>query len=69
MSTVSDLLGTLKYELLKSSNPAVDVKELKRIDSEKLAGTERWINKSRLLSVPEADDRREARSKAARRIR
>jgi DNA-binding MarR family transcriptional regulator len=67
MSTVSDLLATLKYELLKSSNPAVDVKELKRIDSEKLAGTERWLNKSGLLSAPEAEGRSKRKSKTARR--
>jgi DNA-binding MarR family transcriptional regulator len=66
MSTVSDLLGTLKYELLKSSNPAVDVKELKRIDSEKLAGTERWLNKSGLLSDSQAKRQSKTKSKTVR---
>jgi DNA-binding MarR family transcriptional regulator len=67
MNTVSDLLATLKYELLKSSDPAVDTKELERIDSKKLAHMERWLNESGLLSVPEAKGRNKTKSKTARR--
>jgi DNA-binding MarR family transcriptional regulator len=53
MNTMSGLLGTVKYEILKSSNPDVDIKEVERIDSKKLADTERWLNESGVLSVPE----------------
>jgi DNA-binding MarR family transcriptional regulator len=69
MNTISDLLGTVRYEILKCSNPEVDIKEVERIDSKKLAHTERWLNESGLLSVPEAKSRSKTKSKTGHRAR
>jgi DNA-binding MarR family transcriptional regulator len=69
MNTVSDLLGTLKYGLLKSSDPAADIKELERIDSKRLGHTERWLSESGLLSVPEAKGQSNREPNIARRAR
>jgi DNA-binding MarR family transcriptional regulator len=69
LNTISDLLGTVKYEALKSSNPKVDVKEVERIDSKKLADMERWLNESGLLPALEAKGQGKAKSKTARRAR
>jgi len=54
MNTMAGLLGTVKYETLKCWNLDMDVKEVERRDSKKLADEERWLGKSGLLSVPAA---------------
>ena len=69
MNTMAGLLGTVKYETLKCCNPDVDVKEVERRDSKKLADEERWLSKSGLLSVPGAKGRSETKPKTARRAK
>ena len=68
MNTMARLLGTVKYETLKCSNPDVDIKEVERTDSKKLADEERWLSKSGLLSVPGAKGQTKTKSKATHRI-
>jgi DNA-binding MarR family transcriptional regulator len=69
MNTMAGLLGTVKYEVLKSGNPELDIKEVERKDSKKLADMERWLSGSGLLSVPEAKSRSKTKSKGADRAR
>jgi DNA-binding MarR family transcriptional regulator len=69
MNTMAGLLGTVKYETLKCSNPDVDVKEVERTDLKRLADEERWINGSGLLSVPGGKDHSMKKSRAPRRAR
>jgi DNA-binding MarR family transcriptional regulator len=69
MDTMSGLLGTVKHEVLKCSDPKVDVEEVERIDSRKLADEERWLNESGLLSVARAKGQSKTRSKTARKAR
>ena len=66
MNTISGLLGTVKYEILKSSNPEADTQELERIDSKKLADHQKWLNQSGLLSLSEAKGQSKVKSKTAR---
>jgi len=69
MNTLADLLRTVKCEVLKYSNPEVDIKKVPRIDAKKLADTERWLNESGLLSLPEAKGRGKTKSKTTHRHR
>jgi DNA-binding MarR family transcriptional regulator len=69
MNAICGLLGTLKYEILKSSNPKLDIKEVERTDSRKLADEERWLNESGLLSIPKAKGPSKTRPKTTRRTR
>jgi DNA-binding MarR family transcriptional regulator len=69
MNTMAGLLGTIKYETLKCSSPDVDIKEVERTDSKKLADEEKWLYGSGLLSVSEAKGQRKTKSKATHRNR
>ena len=51
-NTLSDLLGTVKYEILKFSNPRVDINEVKRIESKRADSAAKWLRT--LGSAPEA---------------
>ena len=53
-NTLLGLLGTVKYEILKYSNPGVDIKEVKRIELKQVDNTMRWLNECGLLSGSEA---------------
>jgi DNA-binding MarR family transcriptional regulator len=69
MSTISGLLGALKYEILRCSNPDADRREIEKAESRKLADEERWISESGLLSGSQAKSQRKTRRIAARRAR
>ncbi|MDH4366609.1 MAG: MarR family winged helix-turn-helix transcriptional regulator, partial [Dehalococcoidia bacterium] len=43
-NTFSGLLGTLKYEIMKYSNPELDIKEAKKIDSKQLDSIVKWMS-------------------------
>ena len=67
MNTMAGLLGTVKYEVLKSGNPGLDIKEVERTDSKKLANAQRWLNESGLLSVAGAKGQSTKKSQTAHR--
>lgn len=49
---LSDLLGKLKYEILKYNNPRLDIKELKRIESKQIDSIVRWLNQEQIDPAP-----------------
>ena len=53
-STLSDLLGTVKYEILKYSNPGLDIKEVKKIDSKQIDSIMRWLSGEQTAPAPKA---------------
>jgi DNA-binding MarR family transcriptional regulator len=50
-STLLDLLGTVKYELIKCLNPGVDVKKVKKQELEQAAGLKKWLTQYNLPSA------------------
>ena len=50
-STLLNLLGTVKYEILKYLNPGVDIKEVKRNELEQAANLKRWLSEYGLPST------------------
>jgi DNA-binding MarR family transcriptional regulator len=50
-STLLNLLGTVKYEILKYLNPGVDIKEVKRNELEQAANLKRWLSEYSLPST------------------
>jgi DNA-binding MarR family transcriptional regulator len=69
MDTISGLLGALKYEILKYSDPDIDKKEMEKAESRKLADEEKWINESGLLSVAGAKGQSTKKSKTTHRAK
>ena len=53
-STLLNLLGTLKYEMLKHLNPRVDITEVKRTEFKQAANLKKWVSKYGLPSTPQA---------------
>jgi DNA-binding MarR family transcriptional regulator len=53
-STLLSLLGTLKYEILEWLNPGMDMKEVKRGESEQTADARKWLLRYALPSTPQA---------------
>jgi hypothetical protein len=66
-NTLYSLLGTVKYEILKYSNPGVDIKEVKRIESEQVEGIVRWLSGEQIAPPPEAKGQAGGKRKTARR--
>jgi DNA-binding MarR family transcriptional regulator len=66
-NTLSGLLGTVKYEILKYGNSGVDIKEVKRIESEQVDNIVRWLGRSSLLSAPKAKGQAGGKRKTVRR--
>lgn len=66
-NTLSDLLGTLKYEILKYINPGLDIKEAKKIDSRQIDSIVRWMRGAQVASAPKAKDQPGGKRKTARR--
>jgi DNA-binding MarR family transcriptional regulator len=59
--TLLNLLGTLKDEILEYLNPGVDIEEVTKTESERLANMKSWIEKYGLGSAPQS--KREGREK------
>jgi DNA-binding MarR family transcriptional regulator len=53
-STLLNLLGTVKYEILKYLNPGVDIKEVKKNELAQAANLKKWLSDYGLLSTPRA---------------
>ena len=66
-STLSDLLGTVKYEILKYSNPGVDIKEVKKIESKQIDSIMRWLNEGQTAPTPKAKGQAGGKRKTVRR--
>ncbi len=60
-NTLFDLLGTVKYELIKCLNPEVDIKEIKRKEVEQAGGLRKWLTDYGLPSAPQAKRQGEKR--------
>ncbi|MDH4367016.1 MAG: hypothetical protein OEV57_02610, partial [Dehalococcoidia bacterium] len=61
------LLGTLKYEIMKYSNPELDIKEAKKIDSKQLDSIVKWMSGEQISDAPKAKGRAGAKRKPVRR--
>lgn len=66
-NTFSSLLGTLKYEIMKYSNPELDIKEAKKTDSRQLDSIVRWMSGEQISDAPKAKGRAGAKRKTVRR--
>jgi len=66
-NTLSGLLGTLKYEILKYSNPRVDIKEVKKTESKQIEGIMRWLSGDQTAPAPKAKGQVGAKTKTVRR--
>jgi DNA-binding MarR family transcriptional regulator len=51
-NTLLNLLGTVKYEMIKCINPRVDIKEVKKEELEQAAGLKKWVTEHDLPSAP-----------------
>jgi len=52
--TLSGLLGTVKYGILKYNNPGLDMRELKRTDSKQFDSIVRWLKAEQTAPAPKA---------------
>jgi len=66
-STLSDLLATLKYEILKYSSPGVDIKEVEKTDSKQLNSIVRWLKEGQTAPTPKGKGQAGGKSKSMRR--
>lgn len=66
-NTLSNLLGTLKYEVMKYNNPELDTKEAKKTDSKQLDRIVRWMNEEQISDAPKAKGQSGGRKKTVRR--
>jgi DNA-binding MarR family transcriptional regulator len=66
-NTLSDLLGTVKYEILKYSNPGMDIKEAKRIESKQIESIVRWLSEQQIAPAPKAKGEAGGKRKTVRR--
>jgi MarR family 2-MHQ and catechol resistance regulon transcriptional repressor len=66
-NTLSDLLGTVKYEILKYSNPGLDIKEVKKIESKQIGSIVRWLSGEQIAHAPKAKGEVGGKRKTVRR--
>jgi len=66
-NTLSSLLGTLKYEILKYSNPRLDIKEVKKTESKQMEGIMRWLSGGQPAPAPKAKGQGGGKRKTVRR--
>jgi len=66
-NALSGLLGTLKYEILNYSNPELDIKEAKRIESKQIDRIVRWPSGAQVAPASEARAPARRSRKTARR--
>jgi DNA-binding MarR family transcriptional regulator len=66
-NTLSSLLGTVKYEILKYSNPELDIKEAKKTESKQLDSIVRWMSGEQIAPAPKAEGRAGGKRKTVRR--
>jgi hypothetical protein len=66
-STLSDLLGTVKYEILKYSNPGLDIKEVKKTESEQINSIARWLHGDQIAPAPKGKGQGGGKRKTLRR--
>lgn len=66
-STLSNLLGTVEYEIRKYGNPGLDIKEAKRIESKQLDSIVRWLSGKPTAPARKAKGQTGGKRKTARR--
>ena len=66
-NTLFGLLSTVKYEILKYSNPVLDIKEAKRIESKQIDSIVRWLSGEQIASPPKARGQAGGKRKTVRR--
>jgi DNA-binding MarR family transcriptional regulator len=66
-NTLSSLLGTVKYEILKYSNPGLDIKEVKKTESKQIDSIVRWLRGEEIALAPKAKDQGGGKRKIVRR--
>jgi MarR family 2-MHQ and catechol resistance regulon transcriptional repressor len=66
-NTLSSLLGTVKYEIMKYNNPELDMKEAKKTDSKQVDRIVRWMNEEQIAHAPKAKGQVGGRKKTVRR--
>jgi len=52
-TSLLNLLGTLKYEILQCLNPGIDVEKMKRDESKQAAKAKKWLSSYGLPSIPQ----------------
>jgi len=66
-NTLSDLLGTVKYEILKYGNPGLDIKKAKRVESKQVHSIVRWLSGEQIVPAPKAKGQGGGKRKTVRR--
>jgi DNA-binding MarR family transcriptional regulator len=51
-NTLSGLLGTVKYEILKYSNPGLDLEEVKKTESKQIESITKWLSGGQIAPAP-----------------
>ena len=64
--TLFDLLGRVKFEILKHSNPGADIKEVKRVESKQVEGIKRWMSRNKTAPTPKAKGQASGKRKTVR---
>jgi DNA-binding MarR family transcriptional regulator len=66
-NTLSGLLSTVKYEILKYSNPGLDIKEVKKTELERIDSITRWLSGEQIAPAPKAKGEGGAKRRTVRR--
>jgi DNA-binding MarR family transcriptional regulator len=66
-NALSDLLSTVKYEILKYSNPELDIKEAKKIESKQVESIVKWMSGEQITPAPKAKGQGGGKTKTVRR--
>lgn len=66
-NTLSSLLGTVKYEILKYNNPGLDIKEAKKTESKQIDSIMRWLSGEKIAPAPKAKGQAGGKRKTTRR--
>ena len=66
--TLLNLLGTVKYEVLKCVEPGVDIEKVKKNEVKQAANLTKWLSEHGLTATPEAKRQGGKKRKTARRV-
>ena len=65
--TLFDLLGRMKFEILKYSNPGADIEEVRRVESKQVEGIKRWMSGKKTAPPRKVKGQASGKRKAVRR--
>jgi MarR family 2-MHQ and catechol resistance regulon transcriptional repressor len=66
-NTLSNLLSTVKYEIIKYNNPGADINEAKKTESKQINSIMRWLSGEQIAPAPKAKGQAGGKRKTVRR--